>query len=189
MLVSISGPPRSGKTTLHKILRQSYQFDAPVTFVPDLVRQAIDNIGVDFAETDRQAFQDYVGFAQYVAELRMPTGRTGILDKSLIDAVAYWDVLVGGKRPVWASLVHRRYDLVLLCGHEEVPVRGSAVDLMHSALRDRLAKAVAAVAQEADSKLVWISGSLAERVATAVGHIGDPLLTRGSGDTYARARR
>src|SRR5262245_22470485 len=137
MLVSISGPPMSGKTTLHNALAHRCPPNLPTTFSPDLVRESINDLGVKFVEQDRRAFQEYVGFAQYLAERRMPMGQVGILDKSLIDAVAYWDVFVGGKRPIWASKVQGAYDLVFLCAHREIQVRGSAVDVMHAAYRDQ----------------------------------------------------
>jgi nicotinamide riboside kinase len=177
VLVSISGPPQSGKTTLYDALRTyftSTELYPRPRFSSDVVRQSIARLGVDLAEADRLAFQHYVGFRHLVTEAEFDAVDLTILDKSLIDAVSYWDVLVGGRRPVWASLLTpERYGLVVLCSHEGIQTRGGDIDVMHADLRDSLASQIAVVAREASHCVVRVTGDRDERLAAAAEAIID----------------
>lgn len=169
MLVSISGPPMSGKTTLYQALRLAPSVSEWFGVqAPDIVRKAIETLGIDLAETDRRAFQHFVGFSQLVAEEKAFTEGGGIFDKSLLDAIAYWDVLIKDDRPAWASeLTINRYDLVILCSYQEIPARGSSVDLMHAGHREQLSNAIKELASEYARDVVVVSGTPAQRLQKA----------------------
>ena len=66
---------------------------------------------------DDPAFQHYVGYLQSCFKSTQAASLI-VYDKSLLDAVAYWDVLFGDGRPKWASeLSVERYDVVFLSDH------------------------------------------------------------------------
>ena len=168
MFVSISGPPLSGKTTLYNDLRHALRdYDPQPIFIPDRVRASIELIGVGLAEADRPAFQHYVGFSQASAELEVSDENLVIFDKSLLDAVAYWDVLVGGQRPQWASILQSdRYDLVVVCDHRGIAEQGGDIDLMHVDLREQLADRISTLANKMSSCIMPVSGNRSERFSS-----------------------
>jgi predicted ATPase len=119
-LIGISGTSRSGKTTLWRDLRAA--LGSRASAVEDLPRRCLELVGPEVAERDIEGFQQYVGWAQVVAECDSPaTPSLRLLDKCLIDALAYWQVLVGGRVPAWAAVLGpQRYRIVVLCDHEEI---------------------------------------------------------------------
>jgi predicted ATPase len=170
MLVSISGAPLAGKTTLHAQMSEYFAATREAfRFVADIPRQAISRIGVELAERDRAAFQHYVGIAQLVAEGESQSPGTSIFDKSLLDAVAYWDVFLGGRRPDWCNKLARdRYELILVCDHTEILPHGDTIDLMHADARDDLGRRILTVATDLGLPIVRVSGKQRERLSTAI---------------------
>ena len=171
-LVSISGPPFSGKTTLIKKLQDI--LPTSVKIVQDLPRAAIEQLGSDLPQADLVAFQHYVGFAQILAENDVAQDSAiGILDKSLIDAIAYWDVLVAKPRPIWASVLQpERYAMVFICDHKEISAQGDWVQSLHRQQRNALGERILHIAEEyCSEKIKIISGSVSERVNTTIAEL------------------
>jgi predicted ATPase len=173
LFVSISGPPLAGKTTLFNAVREHCsRRRRDITFVGDLVRQTIESLGVGLVESDRAAFQHYVGFRQLAVEAELDSTKLVILDKSLVDAIAYWDVLVGGNRPIWSAQLERdRYGIVVLCDHAEIGETGNEIDLMHASLRDRLAHQIITVSGGVSTKVISVAGSRSQRLDTVLAAI------------------
>ncbi len=162
-LISISGSPLSGKTTLIEKLKKNLLI--PIDIVSDLPRLAIDRIGLELTQFDQKAFQHYIGFAQLLAEeTNVPSNTIRILDKSLIDAVAYWDVLIREPRPIWASALHaQRYAFVFICDHKDVISHGDNMQQLHKMHRDTLNEAILRVACEMTDNVKIISGDIDTR--------------------------
>jgi nicotinamide riboside kinase len=167
-LISISGPPISGKTTL--INRLKKELPVVVDVVPDLPRLAIECIGSELTQRDQKAFQHYIGFAQLLAEeAELSDDTIRILDKSLLDAVAYWDVLIGESRPVWASALQaQRYAFVFICDHKDIIPHGDDVQQLHKAYRDTLGDQIFQVAHEVTNQVKIISGDISTRHQTII---------------------
>lgn len=166
-IVSISGPPLSGKTTLFQGLSQ--RFPGLSATVADIPRQTLETIGAGVWERDLVAFQHYIGFAQLLAE---DTGERSpgivLMDKSLIDATAYWDVLIGGPGPVWAAdVLKRQYALVIMCNHEEIGAPPDRLQSQHMQLRAQLAIAIERIARSCETPILHVSGDQSTRLARA----------------------
>jgi nicotinamide riboside kinase len=170
-VISISGAPGSGKSTLFAQLEDV--LGAAATFMPDLPLtsfQALDPTLEAWADPD---FQHYVGFSQLMREAGAGNGETLVFDKSLLDAVAYWDVLFGASKPRWtASLGEGRYELVLLCDYHGIEPRPEPIHRVHLSLRERLAKRTAELAELSARRVVRLSGARDERLDLALTELG-----------------
>ncbi len=62
--------------------------------LPDLPREALETLNPSLNAWDDPAFQHYVGYRQLLEE-QTEAASLIVYDKSLLDAVAYWDVLSG----------------------------------------------------------------------------------------------
>jgi nicotinamide riboside kinase len=183
-LVSVSGPPGAGKTTLCAQLMEVLGADA--TLIPDLPREALERLDPTLESWNDPAFQHYVGYAQLLAEERDGHERIRLCDKSLVDAIAYCDVLFDGRRPRWTRPVFpARYALVLLCDHADVVPDPQSLQGLHLALRDPLAQRIAEIAQDAAPRVVGVSGTRSTRLALALSEIDDVTAAAGLG----RSRR
>jgi hypothetical protein len=165
LLVSISGALLSGKTTLAEMVCRGLGQDGEG--VHDIPRHALERLEKGVVENNRIGFQHYIAFSQLLAESAPSDRRFRILDKSLIDALAYWNVLVGEEPPGWATLATGdRYALVVLCDHTEIEVeRGDELRLPHLAYRERLAEEIGRIVVEMGCYVLRASGSPQQRMA------------------------
>lgn len=167
--VSVSGPPCSGKTTLVEAVMR--RLEPRIVSLPDLPRRALEDLASQAVrlEWKPEEFQHYVGFSQVLAEAALPSVSFRLLDKSLVDAVAYWDVLVGGRRPGWSrALTKKTYDAIIVCDYRDVEAPPKGIAQTHYHLRSRLAAAIEEVAVESCENVMVLSGSRTTRVAKAV---------------------
>lgn len=171
-LVSISGAPIAGKTTLWRGLRARLGNGAD--FVSDIPRLALETLGPARAQADLVAFQHYVGFAQLIAE-QSDAMTVRVFDKSLLDALAYWDVLVrGASRPAWApSDAESRYALAIICEREPGMRADGAVQELHEHLGDSLAARIREHAAEHAARVVTVIGDPKTRLETALAAIAE----------------
>ncbi len=189
-VVSVSGPPSAGKTTLCTQLAGVLRADA--LFVPDIPRAALERLDPALESWNDPEFQHYVGYAQLLAERREGRELLRVCDKSLIDALAYWDVLFDGPPPNWArGISSTHYDLVLLCDHTEVVPDQGSLGSVHYDLREPLAHRIDELARDAAHRVVMLSGSRSQRLARAVSEIDNirnavGLATGGGIDKRAR---
>jgi nicotinamide riboside kinase len=166
--ISISGPPAAGKSTLWSDLRQA--IGPAAAYVPDLPRLALETLDPRLSAWRDPLFQHYVGYRQLFEEAR--EADLMICDKSLIDAVAYWDVLFGGERPSWASEASRkRYALVLICEHHGIDADIETVQGVHADFRDQLAEKIGEVASHSPTRLVRLVGDPHQRLRQALAEI------------------
>lgn len=169
---SISGPPCSGKTTLAADLVQ--RFGERAAFVEDIPRTALELLLHQGIQLNQAEFQHYVGIAQLVAEEAL-AGRSfpsvvSLLDKSVVDAIAYWDVLVGGDRPEWCNVLSReRYTAVFICEHGDVLAAPEGLAMVHYSLRARLAQSMLEVAHGASLQVIRVAGDPSRRAAFVQG--------------------
>ncbi len=163
--VSISGPPAAGKSTLWADLRGA--LDPSTLFIPDLPRQALERLDPALGAAQDPLFQHYVGYRQLVEEQQ--AAPLLVCDKSILDAVAYWDVLHGGERPGWAGEARSdRYQLVLICDHLGIEPNLETVQGLHAGFRDELAKRITGIAAESPARVVRLSGDREERLSRAL---------------------
>lgn len=169
-VVSISGPPGAGKSTLWHALQA--ELDARFQFIPDLPRAALETLDPALEAWNDRDFQHYVGYAQALAETGTPQDLVTIADKSLLDAVAYWDVLFGDGPPRWVSALRpNRYAIVFLCDHHGVMPDRQGVQGLHLDARDRLAERIEARATTAAPSVVRLSGRHGERLQRALAEL------------------
>ena len=181
-LLSVTGPPMSGKSTLWEGLESA--LGGAAVFVPDLARRALTAVRPETMARDQSGFQHFLGYEQLVAEERASaaaddTSALVVCDKSLIDAVGYWDVLVGAPWPTWADKVVGRYSLVVYCDPTDVTASPVGLSELHFAQRDRLAEAILAVAKESRTAVVTVSGSPERRVEQVLYHLDMAVVPRG----------
>lgn len=180
-LVSISGAPWSGKSTLWTGLASILGARPHTHFILDRPRRALALLGNDLAQSNLRGFQDYIGIGQLVAEEDARSSATLVIcDKSMIDAVAYWRTLIGAPPPSWASkLTHDRYDLTVLCPHDEISTEPEGLARIHAPLRQQLAETVRDIATSSSQVLLEVSGQRDERVAMVIDEIERTFPSRG----------
>jgi predicted ATPase len=115
-------------------------------------------------EDDLLAFQHWVGIAQRLAEVEAAAGEGDftLLDKSLVDAVAYWNVYVGGAAPTWAPEVGR-YSLVVVCEPGDISRAADQLQEAHWNVRAAVHAHCVAVGSEGGLRVVVAQGSVQER--------------------------
>lgn len=171
-MITISGPPLSGKTTLWRILRErlSGQFE----FVPDLPRLALETLDPNLKAWNMPEFQHYVGFAQLLREETEPKGCERIYDKSLIDALAYWRALFGSgsDSPPWSTaILPCRYRLAFVCDHTDIDVDAQGLHTVHLGERDSIAKEVLRTVSVSADRTVHLSGPSSGRLELAMAEL------------------
>jgi len=161
---------------------------AGASLVPDLPREALQWLDPALEPWNDLAFQHYVGYAQLLAEERSKGETITLCDKSIIDALAYWNILFGTEAPRWARATEAaRYALVLRCDHAGVAADRDSLQGLHLGLRDPLAKRIDEIARDAGVRVVTLSGTRAERLTLALTEIHDlpalahPRTSRGAG--------
>lgn len=166
ILVGISGPPASGKTTLWTDLAD--RFAEQLEFLPDAPRKLLVDGRLAAASRGDRAFQEMVGESQIASEDRAG-GRIGrVCDKSLVDAVAYWDVLVKGTPPTWAAgLTPIRYAISFVCDYRDIETTDDPLQQVHFEHRVELAARIEALATSASARVVHLSGPPDRRSAEA----------------------
>jgi nicotinamide riboside kinase len=181
-MISISGAPGAGKTTL---CEQLGRVRSDATVVADVPLHALERLDAHLTAWNDVSFQHYVGYAQLLAESSARRAALRLCDKSLVDAVGYWDVLFGGERPHWATeLARRRYALVILCDFRDIaPSDLRPVQRLHLEVRETLARRIEAVAQETGVEVLRVSGTRESRLDAALAAIerlvaDAPSLTR-----------
>ena len=178
--VSVSGAPCSGKTTLVSDLKSL--LPQHTKYTPDIPRQAIEALGDTLCLRDLAAFQNYVGFAQLLAEANPPSKDAFLHDKSLIDALSYWRVLVGEPEPAWAmELSPDRYSIVLLCDWRELSLpTDDPIQKIHWHARSVIADEIEAIASRSSLSIVRVSGSRIDRLKIAFAAINSCFSQSGS---------
>lgn len=165
-MITISGPPFSGKTTLWRDLKGT--FGDQIEFIEDLPRRALEALDPILSAWSAPEFQDYVGFAQLLAEQSAPAGRKLVSDKSLIDALAYSRVLFSEPSPPWAAaLTPGRYRLALVCDYRDIDTAPDRLQQVHFDRREQIEHEVLALAGSYASRVVRLSGSPAMRLGAA----------------------
>ncbi len=169
-MISISGPPFSGKSTLWAALQ--HKLTGRFHFVPDLPRQALETLDPGMSAWSVPEFQGYVGFAQLLAEQAVPPNRVAVCDKSLIDALAYARVLFAQQEPSWSgALAPGRYALALVCDYRDVDAAPDGLHSVHIDLREQIETEVLALADISAARVLRLSGSPTARLARAVAEI------------------
>lgn len=167
MLISVSGAPCSGKTTLWHALSAHYDF---IALAEDLPRRAHRHIGSEMITADERAFQNFIGFQQFLTEEEMSSNQPiTLLDKSLIDALSYWDVLVGGERPTWAKQAEGRYAICFVTNPSDVDEsQVDDIQIRHWHIRAELDRAIHRWANKLSVNVVPLSGPLESRIKSAM---------------------
>ena len=159
-MITISGPPFSGKTTIWRALQGALGEQA--LFAEDLPRLALEALDPAFSAWSAPEFQDYVGFAQLLAEQSAPAGREMVCDKSLIDALAYSRVLFDVRSPSWsAALTPGRYRLALVCDYRDIDMAPDRLQQVHFDRREQIEQQVLELA--AATQAGWCASLAARR--------------------------
>jgi nicotinamide riboside kinase len=169
-VITISGPPFSGKTTLWHALRE--RLAGRFEFVPDLPRLALEALDPDLRAWSTPEFQHYVGFTQLLREHAEPKGCEGVYDKSLIDALAYWRALFGSGTPPWsAAMGPGRYRLAFVCDYTDIDLVARGLHTVHLAERESIEREVLRAASESADRTVRLSGSPSARIELAMAEL------------------
>lgn len=171
--ISISGPLLSGKTTLINLMKKNITSQIEVIY--DIPRQAINLLGSTFCEKDITGFQNYIGFQQLIEEnTQLRDGlKFRILDKSLIDCVAYWNILVKRETPVWAECLNsNRYTLVIICNHRDIKAyTNDSIRHPHMKYRNELASEIDRITKFYNFPVLHVSGSVEKRLETVLSEL------------------
>jgi nicotinamide riboside kinase len=167
-MVTISGPPLSGKTTLWQAL--SERLSGRFEFVPDLPRIALEKLDPQLRAWSTPEFQHYIGFAQLIAEHANSEGRVVVYDKSLIDALAYWRALFESGTPPWSAALHPgRYRVAFVCDYRDIDAAvARGIHTVHLGDRESIEREVLRGAGESADRVICLSGPPAARIGVAI---------------------
>lgn len=167
--VAVSGALVSGKTTLVRAIASGN--GRMWKIIPDLPRAALNVIGWDTLQYDPIAFQHYIGLRQIMEEAAIAKSDScTICDKSLVDAIAYWDVLVGTARPHWASVLNSmRYAAIFICDPNDISRdKADEYQQRHWDFRSRIHEAILSVCADFHLDYALCSGTVEERSRSAM---------------------
>src|SRR5262249_2908400 len=131
----------------------------------------------------KRAFQDFVGYYQLLIETELSgDGTSVLLDKSLIDALAYWEVLIGGETPVWGcQLASRRYTLCFVTDPTDIDdSTADPLQASHWPLRPALDRSITRWSAQLSSRTVRLSGTVTARLTVAHQEVHRAMQTLGS---------
>jgi nicotinamide riboside kinase len=166
--VSISGTLLSGKTTLVSELRNELSTHA--AHVSDIPRLALQSLERRIVDADLEGFQYYVAFAQLLAEDALCHAPIKLLDKSLLDALAYWRTLVSDRSPAWADAITAdRYAVVFICDPADIPSTSSdPIQIPHLEQRNAIQGTIVSLAEQLNVDRVAVSGPVEHRATTVM---------------------